>query len=333
MSTAPYAAASYPNAQAATQPTAPTAQPTGKTSPSPWPMPESQQPQPVAPTHATQPPLADLMTQPMTPCPGTTPVKPVAQAGLMYPPGTASTPTPAAAPGTPLTPGSFAPAQPTTTANFASGASVSPSAYNPSMGAAAGMPAGQQIVTLDATAQQQAIPTVQVLPTNGKLTTQVVQQPISPEMMAELNRRALQMVAAGGFKDLSSRVQELPAARVQGIDEALTRVLALKEKVNELQKKRVHYHGHISANAGVAAASAIFTAGTSLIVQGAGGLHQYNRLRQIVRSMKECLDQINQLRAEFDAAPGWEVLEGQVRIVEKVFSGSGIDRKHLHGSL
>lgn len=346
MSTAPYTAAAYPTAQPGAQPAAqPAAQPTGKEAPAPWPMPHAQPSNPGMPPHATQEPLVDVMT----PSPGTTPAKPAAQPGLMYPPGPTA---PAAAPGTPISPGTFANGQPTaTTAAFAAGANVSPGAYNPTTSQtayasnspsayASTKPAtavypGQQtdLVTLDATAQPQPIPTVQVLPNAGVPQQQLVQQPITPEMMAELNRRALQMVACGAFKDLSSRVQEMPAARIQGIDEALTRVLALKEKINELQKKRVHYHGHLSANAGVAAASAIFTAGTSLIFQGAGGLHQYNRLRQIVRAMKDCLDQVNQLRAEFDTAPGWEVLEGQVRIVEKVFGGSGIDRSYLHGNL
>lgn len=140
------------------------------------------------------------------------------------------------------------------------------------------------------------------------------------------------MSEAGAFADLKTKVEPIPAASVTAAN-AATRLLNLKRKFNELQKKRASYHARQAANGGVAAASALFTAGTSLLLQGPAAIHQRNRLQQIVKAMRECIAQINTLRTKFrEAVPDWDAQEALVPLDEAAFS-KAIKRAEVHGPL
>lgn len=140
------------------------------------------------------------------------------------------------------------------------------------------------------------------------------------------------MSAAGAFHDLKTKVEPVPEQAVDATN-AATRLLNLKRKFNELQKKRASYHTRQAANGGVAAASVLFTAGTSLLVQGPAAIHQRNRLQQIVKAMRECISQINMLRAKFsDKVADWDAQEKMVELDEKAFS-KAIKRAEVQGML
>lgn len=141
----------------------------------------------------------------------------------------------------------------------------------------------------------------------------------------------LPMTAAGGFSDLASRIDPVPAATVNAAS-ARMRLTQLKNKFNQLQRKRASYHGRQAANGGVAVASALFTAGGSLLVQGPAALHQRNRLQQIVRAMRECLEQINLLRNIFGDTAGWATVEEAVQCDPNAFTNA-LNRQELHGDL
>lgn len=141
----------------------------------------------------------------------------------------------------------------------------------------------------------------------------------------------MSMTAAGGFKDMTGHVKPVAAASVDASN-APERLVALKEKINELQKKRTSYHARQGVNGAPMTASAFFTSGTSLFVQVPGAIHQHRRLQQILRSIRECIVQINALRGNFDYLPGWMNAEGEVQIIEKVFSNA-LNRVELDGML
>lgn len=155
--------------------------------------------------------------------------------------------------------------------------------------------------------------------------------PHTSALPPSLPQGTLQMFAAGGFSDIGSKIEPVPAATVTAAN-AGSRLTDLKRKFNELQRKRSSYHTRQAANGGVAAASALFTFGTSLLVQGPLGVHNRNRLQQIIRAMRECIEQINALRKAFSHTPGWQNSEKVVQCDPKAFS-KALNRQELQGDL
>ena len=141
----------------------------------------------------------------------------------------------------------------------------------------------------------------------------------------------LQLPEAGGFSDMGSKIRPVPAATVN-LTNAGVRLVHLKHKFNELQSKCASYHGRQAANGEVAVASAIFTGGSSLLLQGPAAIHQRNRLQQIVHAMRECIEQINELHRAFAHTPGWEESECIVQCDRNAFT-KAINRQELHGEL
>jgi hypothetical protein len=142
----------------------------------------------------------------------------------------------------------------------------------------------------------------------------------------------LQFKPVGGFKDMNSQIFDVPEGTVTDVNDAGNRLFALKSKLNELQAKFDSYKTRQMANGGVAAASALFTFGTSLLVQGPAAVHQHSRMQTIKRAMGPCIDQINTLRECFGQDPSWHEREATVQISQTVFSG-GVDRNALKGGL
>jgi hypothetical protein len=142
----------------------------------------------------------------------------------------------------------------------------------------------------------------------------------------------LQLKSVGGFKDMNSQIFDLAEVTITNVNDAGNRLFALKSKLNELQAKHDSYKSRQMANGGVAAASALFTFGTSLLVQGPAAVHQHSRMQTIKRAMSPCIEQINMLRECFGNDPSWQEREVTVQITEKVFSG-GINRNDLKGGL
>ncbi len=139
------------------------------------------------------------------------------------------------------------------------------------------------------------------------------------------------MPEAGAFADMGSKILPVPAATVNAAN-ASGRLVDLKRKFNELQRKRESYHNRQAANGGVAVASALLTVGTSLLFQGPAAIHQRNRLQQIVRAMRECVEQINALRKAFGRTPGWQNSERVVQCDRNAFT-KALNRQELHGDL
>jgi hypothetical protein len=136
----------------------------------------------------------------------------------------------------------------------------------------------------------------------------------------------------GGFKDMNSQIFDVPEGAVKDVNDAGNRLFALKSKLNELQAKYESYKTRQMANGGVAAASALFTFGTSLLVQGPAAVHQHSRMQAIKRAMGPCIEQINMLRECFGNDPSWQEREATVQISQTVFGG-GVDRNSLKGGL
>lgn len=134
----------------------------------------------------------------------------------------------------------------------------------------------------------------------------------------------------GGFKDkLGSNVDELPACTVDETT-AGARLIALKQKINELQDKRESFH----LRQGVTAGAAVTKGGTVGAIGGAiSGLHQRGKIKDIIEEIEACIDQVNILRAAFESTAGWSAVEAQCKINEKVFDKKAIDRKSLKGCL
>lgn len=117
-------------------------------------------------------------------------------------------------------------------------------------------------------------------------------------------------------------VYPVPAETVTILN-ASTRLLNLKRKFNELQKARARYHERQAKNGAVASATLVFTAGTSLLIQGPAAVHQRNRLQRIVKAMRECIGQIITLRIRFrNVVSDWDTQEAMVRLDEAAFSKS-----------
>lgn len=139
----------------------------------------------------------------------------------------------------------------------------------------------------------------------------------------------LYQAEAGNFKDLIGRITGVPAANVTG-ENAPQRLVALKRKVNELQKKRESYHTRQVGNGTVGVAAAVFTGGGSLLLQGPAAIHQRNRLKQLVRAIRDCIEQINILRSSFGHLSQWTTVENQEKLNSKVFT-KVIKREELKG--
>ena len=136
----------------------------------------------------------------------------------------------------------------------------------------------------------------------------------------------------GEFKDkfiLGSDVEGLAAITVDETS-APGRLVALKNKFNELQIKRSTMHKRQGANVGI---SAITLGPLSLVSGVASAVHQKKRIDDILEQMKECINQINALRAAFGDTNGWKTTEKQCIIDEKAFNKEALDRKLLVGSL
>lgn len=144
--------------------------------------------------------------------------------------------------------------------------------------------------------------------------------------------RTLMQPAVGSFKDFSKQLPGLPAETVVSGDSAIARLFALKNKLNELQRRRESYWARQGGVASAAVASAALTLGGAFIVSGAAVIHQRNRIAQIKKVMLEVIGQINQIRATFGDEPGWVAAEAEVQIKESIFK-TGIERSSLHGDL
>lgn len=138
--------------------------------------------------------------------------------------------------------------------------------------------------------------------------------------------------AVGYFKDMFGHIEGLEEEDVENVEQAASRLVKLKMKINELQMKRESYWTRQVTNAGVAGPSAILTLGTSLLVQGPAAVHQKNRLEQLCREMKGALKQVGKLREVFGGDGRWGDAESTVTIREKVFK-HGISRAELRGDL
>ena len=136
----------------------------------------------------------------------------------------------------------------------------------------------------------------------------------------------------GEFKDKFFRSND-----VEGLDAIIVdktsapgRLLALKRKFNELQIKRSTMHRRQGANV---ALRVVIPTPFSLVSGAASALKQKKRIDDILKQMKECINQINALRAAFGDIKNWAIVEGQCIIDEKAFNKEALDRKLLIGSL
>lgn len=140
----------------------------------------------------------------------------------------------------------------------------------------------------------------------------------------------LRMDDAGAFSDLMSKVKPVSAGIVTR-ETAAERLVALKEKFNELQKVRAQYHKKQVMSGAATAGGALFSLGFSVIVGGASAVHQRNRLQQLIKAMRQCIEQINLLRAEYASnTKGWDDAEKRVLLEAKAFS-KALNRNELHG--
>lgn len=144
--------------------------------------------------------------------------------------------------------------------------------------------------------------------------------------------RALSVSAVGAFKDLQTSIAPVPADTVVGGVQAASRMTKLKRKLNELQAKRKSYWLRQGGTMGAGAAGAWVSLGGSVVLSSAAALHQRNRLAQIKRSMREVIQQINQLRTIYNEDEELQTAERAVRIDPKVFS-KDITRIELWGDL
>lgn len=138
----------------------------------------------------------------------------------------------------------------------------------------------------------------------------------------------ISMLAVGGFGDFTSRIDPVPEAVITE-ETAGARLLVLKRKFNELQRKRDSYHGQMAANGGVAAASAMFTAGASLLVLGPAAVHQHRRVHEILAAMRECIEQINGLRNTFGELSTWLTIENSVSLSSEAFKKNQLSKDEL----
>ncbi len=141
---------------------------------------------------------------------------------------------------------------------------------------------------------------------------------------------SISLKSVGGFKDkLGTDIEPLPSIVVDA-NSAGVRLVALKQKFNELQDKRKSLH----KRQGIVAGASVAKGGKAGVLGGTiSGIHQRNRITEVIEEMEECIDQINTLRAAFGSIPGWLTAEAQCKINEKSFDKKVIDRKTLKGGL
>ena len=141
--------------------------------------------------------------------------------------------------------------------------------------------------------------------------------------------RTLSLDAVGEFSDkVGSDIEALPAMTVDTTT-APARLVALKQKFNELQEKRSSYHNRQGASAGVA----ILTGGLALLAGGGAAVHQRNKISEVIEKMTDCIGQITAVRGAFADSPGWDAAENQCKLNEKAFGKKALNRKLLHGEL
>ncbi len=138
----------------------------------------------------------------------------------------------------------------------------------------------------------------------------------------------IEMQCVGGFADLRSVVEPVPEAMITQ-ETAGKRLVQLKHKFNELQKKREWYHVQIKAHGGVAAASMVLTGGASVLLHGPAAVHQRNKVKEILAAMRECIEQINGLRESFGESPGWLIVDNSVGLDEEAFKINEISKDEL----
>lgn len=139
----------------------------------------------------------------------------------------------------------------------------------------------------------------------------------------------LNLFEVGGFKDkLGKNIEPLPAVLVDETT-APQRLVALKQKINELQEKRESFH----KRQGLAGVGAAVAGGPGIVAGGAGVMRQKQLISDILEEMNGCISQINLLRETFGEIPGWEHAEEQCKINKDAFKKKALSRESLKGEL
>lgn len=139
-----------------------------------------------------------------------------------------------------------------------------------------------------------------------------------------------QFPVAGFYKDLLKKIRPVPAEKVTTSHQAAKRLLSLKKKVNELQKRRQHYWKRQA----VRSCALVASAGSGIIVTSFVAVYQHRRLTELKQAIADLIGQINELRRLFatEEDPEWARIENKVRVDRKIFIG-GIGRHELEGEL
>lgn len=138
----------------------------------------------------------------------------------------------------------------------------------------------------------------------------------------------LEMGEVGNFEDLTSLIKGVPSAVVTS-ETAGERLIALKTKFNQLQKKRESYHTQMRGTGGIGAAAGLVTGGVGLFVAAPAVLHQHNQVQKIIKAMRECIEQINGLRTSFADSPNWHMVDNSVKLSEEAFRKKELDTDEL----
>lgn len=144
--------------------------------------------------------------------------------------------------------------------------------------------------------------------------------------------KSLQVSSVRGFSDMTCEIPGLTATTLTGVGDASKRLVALKQIINQCQKKRESYWGRQMANGSWSVGLGLLSGGLSVPFSALAGLHQRDRLKQLVGVIYQAIFQINMVRSVFRNEERWDEVEDLIAITGAVFTHK-IERSDLQGPL